>query len=105
MTDAMEESNAARGDGRPLRLKLGLHRGPVIVVTLNNRIDYFGRTVNIASRVQSLSGPNELSLMKSVLAAPGVKPALQERVSRVSRSTTRLKGIDEVAEVYKVRLG
>ncbi|NBC29853.1 MAG: hypothetical protein GVY29_07660 [Spirochaetes bacterium] len=105
MTDAMEESNAARGDGRPLRLKLGLHRGPVIVVTLNNRIDYFGRTVNIASRVQSLSGPNELSLMKSVLAAPGVKPALQERVSRVSRTTTRLKGIDEVAEVYKVRLG
>jgi hypothetical protein len=43
--------------------------------------------------------------MKSVLAAPGVKPALQERVSRVLRTTTRLKGIDEVAEVYKVRLG
>ena len=104
MTDALEESNAARDDGWPLRLKLGLHRGPVIVVTLNNRIDYFGRTVNIASRVQSLSGANELSMMKSVLAAPGVKPALQERVSRVARTNARLKGIDGVVQVYKVKL-
>ncbi len=104
MTDALSKSNPTGGAGRALRLKIGLHRGPVIVVTLNNRIDYFGRTVNIASRVQSLADANELSMMKTVLAAPGVKPALQERVSHVSRVTTRLKGIDGSAEVFKVRL-
>ena len=36
-----------------LILKIGIHRGAAISVTLNERIDYFGQTVNIASRVQN----------------------------------------------------
>ena len=27
-------------------LKVGIHRGPAIAVTLNDRLDYFGQTVN-----------------------------------------------------------
>jgi class 3 adenylate cyclase len=74
------------------------------VVTLNNRLDYFGRTVNIASRVQSLSGPGELSMVKDTISAPAVRGALSQRVSTVGRTTARLKGIEGPVEVYKVRL-
>ena len=42
--------NEARGE-RDLILKIGLHRGAVIAVTLNERLDYFGQNVNIAARV------------------------------------------------------
>jgi hypothetical protein len=42
-----------RGD---LILKIGIHRGAAISVNLNDSIDYFGQTVNIASRVQSSAG-------------------------------------------------
>jgi class 3 adenylate cyclase len=104
MSDALATSDARRGDGYDLRLKVGIHRGPVIVVTLNNRLDYFGRTVNIASRVQSLSGPNEVSMVKSVLQAPGVKRALRERISKVARVRAQLKGIDGSVEVYRAKL-
>ncbi len=104
MTDALEADNADRNDGYKLQLKTGIHRGPVIVVTLNNSIDYFGRTVNIAARVQSQSGANELSMVKDIIVAPGVKQTLQERVSRVGRKMARLKGIDGLAEIYRVRL-
>ena len=104
MTDALEADNQKRNDGYKLQLKTGMHRGPVIVVTLNNSIDYFGRTVNIAARVQSQSGANELSMVKETIVAPGVKRVLQERVSSVGRKTARLKGIDGLAEVYRVRL-
>ena len=36
-------------------VKLGLHCGPCIAVTLNDRLDYFGRTVNLAARLQGES--------------------------------------------------
>jgi class 3 adenylate cyclase len=36
-------------------VKLGLHCGPCIAVTLNDRLDYFGRTVNLAARLQNES--------------------------------------------------
>jgi class 3 adenylate cyclase len=34
-----------------LLLKIGLHEGPCIAVSLNERQDYFEQTVNIAARV------------------------------------------------------
>jgi class 3 adenylate cyclase len=104
MTTALDESNAERADGTELHLKIGLHRGPVIVVTLNNRLDYFGRTVNLASRVESLSGSRELSLTDDVLRAPGVIDALKARVARVTRRRVTLKGIDEPVTVFRVRI-
>jgi adenylate cyclase len=40
----------------PLSLKAGIHTGPCVAVTLNDRLDYFGSTVNLASRLEGLSG-------------------------------------------------
>ena len=40
----------------PLRLKAGLHTGPAVAVTLNDRLDYFGSTVNITARLEHLAG-------------------------------------------------
>jgi class 3 adenylate cyclase len=45
----------AEGD-TPFDLKVGVHTGSCVAVTLNDRLDYFGSTVNIASRLESLSG-------------------------------------------------
>jgi class 3 adenylate cyclase len=39
----------------PLRLKAGVHTGPCVAVTLNDRLDYFGTTVNIAARLEGLT--------------------------------------------------
>src|SRR3546814_2334232 len=41
--------------GEAIVIKLGLHRGPCIAVTLNDRLDYFGSTVNLAARLQGQS--------------------------------------------------
>ena len=38
-----------------IAIKLGLHKGPCIAVTLNERLDYFGGTVNMAARLQGRS--------------------------------------------------
>jgi class 3 adenylate cyclase len=44
----------AGGDG--LALKVGPHRGACLAVTLNDRRDYFGQTVNTAARCRLWQG-------------------------------------------------
>jgi class 3 adenylate cyclase len=55
------------GDDR-LRLKIGLHAGPCIVVTMDHRLDYFGSTVNVASRLSSLAEGDDILFSRDVLA-------------------------------------
>ncbi len=50
-----------------LSIRLGSHVGPCISVTLNGRLDYFGATVNIASRVSHLSQGNDVVLTEAML--------------------------------------
>ena len=72
-------------------LKIGLHAGACLAVTMNDRLDYFGQTVNIAARVQGLAGPDEIVVTDDVLALPGAA----ELVSGlpVHESVVELKGV------------
>ncbi|MFZ0115872.1 MAG: adenylate/guanylate cyclase domain-containing protein, partial [Xanthobacteraceae bacterium] len=54
MREAMSDL-AAQRQHQGLLLKIGIHEGPCLAVTLNEQQDYFGQTVNIASRVQGLA--------------------------------------------------
>src|SRR5207237_10051197 len=49
MRDAMANLGEQRHQTN-LLLKLGIHEGPCLAVSLNDRQDYFGQTVNIAAR-------------------------------------------------------
>lgn len=50
-----------------LILKIGIDVGPCISVTLNERIDYFGTTVNTAARVQATSKGNDIAVTDALL--------------------------------------
>ncbi|HET6485443.1 MAG TPA: DUF5939 domain-containing protein [Spirochaetia bacterium] len=81
-------------------LKVGIHKGPCIAVTLNDRLDYFGQTVNIASRVQGLAGAEEIYVTQSVFGFEGVRTLL--RGHKVFTGKARLKGIAEEMQVYRI---
>jgi class 3 adenylate cyclase len=69
---AAQAELAVPGSGvRPLRLKAGIHSGPCIAVTLNDRLDYFGSTVN-AARIVSLSSGGDLVVSGAVREDPEV---------------------------------
>ena len=57
-------------------LKIGLHAGPCIAVTLNGRLDYFGGTVNLAARLQGQSRAGDIVLSPAVAIDPAVAPLL-----------------------------
>lgn len=82
---------------RPLALKAGIHYGACIAVTLNERLDYFGSAVNIAARLEGLSGPNRLVLSEAMATDPAVVDLLEdgEWVADVEKFTAPLKGFDQ----------
>lgn len=55
-----------------------MHYGPCIAVTLNDRLDYFGSTVNIASRLEHLSEGTDLVMSATVHDDPEVHKFLDE---------------------------
>lgn len=89
-------------DDERLILKVGLHSGPCLSVTLNDRSDYFGTTVNIAARVQGLSLGHDVVFTEAIRADPAALAMLGERPCESSH--VRLKGIDEPVLVHRVAL-
>ena len=83
-----------------LVLKIGIHTGHSIVVTLNDRLDYFGQTVNIASRVQGLADAGEIYISEDVYTFPGVQESLAH--CRIAPEQVAVKGVSEKLQVYKI---
>jgi class 3 adenylate cyclase len=85
-----------------LLLKIGIHEGPCLAVTLNDRQDYFGQTVNIAARVQGLAmsrsifatGPVvEHARSSALLKSGGLEPVAQRRL---------LRGMADELTIYEI---
>lgn len=93
--------------GEPmLWLKVGLHRGPCIVVNLNDRLDYFGSTVNIAARLPGFSQGGELILSDEIHNDPEIQEFLAQaaKPNSVSCFTGDLKGFDEPFTMWRLRV-
>jgi len=108
--DAVRAARAVRRDvsafnGRiapnAIRIRLGLHAGPCVAVTLNGRLDYFGSAVNLAARLEAESRGDDIVLSAAMAEEPGVT-ALLAGVA-VSREDARLRGFDR--PIPLVRLG
>ena len=85
-----------------LFLKIGIHRGPSIVVTLNDRLDYFGQTVNIAARIQGLAGASEIYISHDAHNTPEVETLLTH--CKVTEEQAILKGVSGKVQVCKIML-
>ena len=104
MREAMDHLNAERG-GQDLLLKIGIHEGPCLAVMLNDRQDYFGQTVNIASRVQHLALSQAIFASGSVVTDPNGSAILTNSgVVPIPRQAA-LRGITDEFEVYELPLG
>jgi len=101
MRAAMDRLNAERGT-RDLIVKIGIHEGPCLAVMLNDRQDYFGQTVNIASRVQSLCTAQEMHVTGPVIEAPGVAMILEKEAITPIQKQAALRGIADKIVVYEL---
>ena len=99
MRNEIDTFNGKQAD-RALILKIGIHKGAAIAVTLNERLDYFGQTVNIAARVQQLADAEEIFVSEDVYSAEGVHALLTSR--DVVSSVFKLKGVQQDLRVFRI---
>lgn len=85
-------------------IKIGIHTGPAIAVNSNDRMDYFGRNVNIAARVQGLSRGNDIAINSSCLEHPQVVELLEAADVTIKEYETALRGIERKQKVYQIML-
>ena len=91
----------------PIRLKGGLHHGNCYAVTLNNRIDYFGNTVNFAARLVEKANRDELVISSEALANPHLEKFLgrDDTYCKIDSFSSKLKGLgDETFSIKRLSL-
>jgi class 3 adenylate cyclase len=97
MLSAQDELAGSKTSQLPLFLKAGLHHGPCIAVTLNDRLDYFGSTVNLAARLERYSSGEDVVISDNVFNDPEIALLLFQsgHSLEAERFNERLKGFDE----------
>ncbi len=84
-----------------LQIKMGIHTGHAIVVNLNDSVDYFGNTVNLAARVQASVRNHDIRFTRRVLDDHEVVNFLKDRKAVLHKKFEMFKGINDPVEVYR----
>jgi class 3 adenylate cyclase len=101
MREAMDDLNREH-ETDDLLLKIGIHEGPCLAVMENGRQDYFGRTVNVAARVQDAAVSRGIFATESVVENPQTSRLLEVNNLRPLIKRTRLQGIAGEIMVYEI---
>jgi class 3 adenylate cyclase len=99
---AFERFKKEHEHGGDTGLKLGLFAGPCYVVTANEAIDYFGQTVNCASRVQHLAESGQIVFEEDLLER--LPENLKSALVVVEKLETRVKGVEAPLRLVRTRL-
>ena len=95
-----------RGAADPARLvRVGIHVGPCVAVTQNERLDYFGTTVNTAARVEHECRGGEIVASAAFCEDPDVETLLPTLPVQVEPFVARLRGLSDEARLVRIRLG
>ena len=92
----------AQRQHQSLRLKMGIHEGSCLAVTLNGQQDYFGQTVNIASRVQGLAASRSIVVTESVVENAHARALLETKGLKPTLRRVALNGIADRVSVYEL---
>jgi class 3 adenylate cyclase len=101
MREAMSDLGAER-QHQSLLLKMGIHEGSCLAVTLNGQQDYFGQTVNIASRVQGLAASRSIVVTESVVENAHARALLETNGLKPTLRRVALSGIADKVSVYEI---
>jgi adenylate cyclase len=102
---SVQKQLSARGEPL-LSIKAGIHSGPCIVVNLNDRLDYFGSTVNIAARLPNFSNGGETILSEAIRNDLEVVEFLEKNAAPNSliRFQSEIRGFDQPMDLWRMRM-
>mgnify|MGYP006277932633 FL=1 len=97
--DAQKKIAAHEAFHPPLQVKAGIHMGRCIAVNLNNTLDYFGSTVNLASRIVQFANGHDIILTDEVLDDPEISEFMDRHASdlEIHSFAENIKGFEQGA--------
>jgi class 3 adenylate cyclase len=87
-----------------LRVRATLHTGSCLAVNLNSNIDYFGNTVNLTAKIQSVAGAGQIGFTEKVMKDPEVSKFLVESGLKAEKLDFEMKWSGETIPVYRVEI-
>jgi class 3 adenylate cyclase len=106
ISEAQQTLANPRDGSMPLALKAGIHTGPCIAVTLNDRLDYFGSTVNLAARLEGLSCGSDVIVSRPIHDDPEFAQLLESGKFQEDAFDMSVKGFDdERFELWRITVG
>ena len=99
MQGAMADFNN-RFDAADIAIRVGLHSGSSIAVTLNDRLDYYGEAVNLAARLEGEAETGGIAMSLDFTRDTAVSDILRQY--RTSTVETRLKGFPRPVGICRI---
>jgi class 3 adenylate cyclase len=84
-------------------IRVGVHAGPCVAVTLNGRLDYFGTTINTTARIEHECGGGEIVASAMLCDAPAAREFLQARSTTVEPFVAQLRGLPAPMDLRRIR--
>jgi len=95
-------ANRRSPERQPLVLKAGLHAGPCLAVNANDRLDYFGTTVNLAARLADYSRGGELAISDEIFLRAEVRQRFDRRLSSSELNQFIPRGFTQPVTIWLV---
>lgn len=89
------------GEGE-LELKVGIHSGPGMAINTNEQLDFFGQTVNIASRIQFAAQPGQILITQPTYEASGVPETIASTDLVMIGEQAEIKGVSGDIAFYRL---
>jgi class 3 adenylate cyclase len=93
MRQAQSDLASSSGDSHKFALKCSIHHGPCLAINQNERLDYFGTTVNIGARLCSVSTGTDIVVSDEVLRDPEVAALVGSWGISTRRDSASLRGV------------
>jgi adenylate cyclase len=106
--DAVRDMNRKLADDMravPLTLKASLHAGPCLAVNANDRLDFFGTTINLAARMVSCCQGGDLVVSDELYHRPEMREFLKQCNTAPELSDVRFRGFNNPRRIWRVDLG
>jgi class 3 adenylate cyclase len=91
-----------KGLAVPLMLKSSLHLGPCLAVNANDKLDYFGTTVNLAARMVGCCQGGDLTISDEVHSRTETSQFLAQTGKAAHPSEVQFKGFEKPARVWRI---
>ncbi|MDB4929771.1 MAG: Adenylate cyclase, partial [Myxococcaceae bacterium] len=99
----MVRAHDAKQGALGLGVKIGVHTGACLAVRANDRLDFFGGTVNLAARLQAQARASEVVITAEAARDPAVRELIGSLPTRAFEA--RLKGIGALRGLVGVDAG